>query len=212
LTTLCLGLIACVATPAPAPPPTNTPVLAADVHIPDLEQGQATWRETQCPACHGPSAMGGIGPQLASTTLSYEQFLQAVRVARSPKPAYPEAQLPDQAVYDMYAWVRTQIPPVQWAASSPSPMPAQMAEAADTMGMTIWTSHRCDGCHGVFAQGGPDAPALAGLNDPVEEELVRMRSHGDTVPEHSPAHISDEVFARLYEWIKIGCVRDECYH
>lgn len=212
LTTLGLGLIACAATPAPAPPPpTSTPVSAADVHIPNLEQGQIAWRKAQCPACHGPSAMGGIGPQLASTTLSYEQFLQTVRVALPPKPAYSKDQLPDQAVYDIYAWVRTQLPPVQWAGPGASPTPPQTPKPAEVMGMTIWTCRQCDRCHGVFAQGGPEAPALAGLNYPVEEELARMRSYADTIPEHGPDHISDEVFTKLYEWIKMGCVRDECY-
>jgi hypothetical protein len=79
------------------------------------------------------------------------------------------------------------------------------------MGMTIWTCRRCDGCHGVFAQGGPEAPALAGLNYPVAEELARMRAAAGEIPEHSPDHISDDVFERLYDWIKMGCVQDECY-
>lgn len=213
LTALSLGLIACVETPTPAPPPpTNTPIVAAETYIPNLEQGQATWQEAHCLACHGPTAMGGIGPQLASTPLSYEQFLQVVRTAHPPKPAYSETQLPDRAVYDIYAWVRTQIPPVQWAAPGTGATPSPAAEAADTMGMTIWTCRRCDGCHGVFAQGGPEAPALAGLNYPVEEELARMRDQAGKIPEHGPDNISDEVFATLYEWLKMGCVRDECYH
>ncbi len=54
------------------------------------------------------------------------------------------------------------------------------------------------------------APALAGLNDSVEKELARTRQ-SNTIPVHSSEHISDEVFARLYGWIKLGCVRDECY-
>lgn len=111
---------------------------------------------------------------------------------------------------------------VQWAAPSIGSSPVAKATdtvpassrgpVRDTMGMTIWTDRRCDECHGVFAQGGPDAPALAGLNDPLETELARMRRQVDTIPEHGLDHISDEVFATLYEWLKMGCVRDECYH
>lgn len=212
-TGLYLGLFACTETPAPAlPPPTHTPVVAAEAYIPNLEQGQATWQDAHCRACHGPVALGGIGPRLASTTLSYKEFLQAVRAVRPPKPAFPEAQLSDRAVYDIYAWVRTQIPPFQWTVPGTGPTPSPVAEVTDMMGMTIWTCRRCDGCHGVFAQGGPEAPTLAGLNYPVEEELARMRRQIDTIPEHGPNHISDEVFATLYKWLKMGCVRDECYH
>ena len=212
---LLLTLAACSETPAPAPPaPTNTPAFAAEVHIPDLENGQVVWKEAQCVACHGPVALGGIGPQLASTELSYEDFLHIVRTAVPPKPAYNETQLPDNAVYDIYAWVRTQMPAPQFpeAGVGPESGPATKAPSPeDVMGMTIWTCRGCDGCHGVFAQGGPEAPTLAGLNYPVEEELARMRSTAATIPEHSPDHISDEIFERLYKWIEMGCVKDECY-
>jgi mono/diheme cytochrome c family protein len=212
LTILSLSLIACTEMPAPAPPPTDAPAAVAEIYIPNLEKGQAAWQEAQCSACHGPLAVGGIGPQLASTSLPYEKFLPAIRAARPPKPAYSETQLSDQAVYDIYAWVRTQIPPVQWGGPNAGPTPPQTPKAAEVMGMTIWSYRECDRCHGVFAQGGPEAPTLAGLNYPVEEELARMRSQAETIPEHSAAHISDEVFAQLYEWLKMGCVRDECYH
>ena len=73
------------------------------------------------------------------------------------------------------------------------------------MGMTIWTSKHCDTCHGVFAQGGPKAPTLAGLNYPVQEELERMRQAVDDVPEHASNNIDDETFERLYKWLQAGC-------
>jgi hypothetical protein len=52
---------------------------------------------------------------------------------------------------------------------------------------------------------------LAGISDPVDDELARMRSTAEKIPEHSADHISDEIFKKLYEWLKMGCVRDECY-
>jgi mono/diheme cytochrome c family protein len=206
-------LVACTGSVAPAPPPpTPTPPVAVEVYIPDLQHGESAWHEAQCSACHGPLALGGIGPQLASTGLAYDQFLHAVRAAIPPKPAYSESQLPDQAVYDIYAWVRTQIPVGQRTGPEASPTPARTPAVEEVMGMTIWACQGCNKCHGVFAQGSADAPVLAGLNYPVEEELARMRSAAETIPEHSADHISDEVFIKLYEWLHMGCVRDECFH
>jgi mono/diheme cytochrome c family protein len=127
-----------------------------------------------------------------------------------PKPAYSEEQLSDQAVFDIYAWVRTQVPP-QFIAPSAGPAAGETPSLENMRSMTIWTCRSCDTCHGVFAQGGPDGPMLAGINDPVEEELARMRRTADKIPEHSADHISDEIFMKLYEWLKMGCVRDECY-
>jgi mono/diheme cytochrome c family protein len=207
-----LLLTACAQTPVPAPPqPTSTSTSVSGIYIPDLEHGQVAWNEAQCSACHGPQGLGGIGPQLASTRLPYDQFLHAVRTAIPPKPAYTAEQLPDQSVYDIYGWVRTQIPPAQLAGPQLD-TPTRPAPSAEEMrSMTIWTCRRCDSCHGIFAQGGPDGPTLAGLNDPVEDELARMRQTAKTIPEHSADHISDEVFEKLYEWLKMGCVQDECY-
>lgn len=210
--TLGIMIAACAGTPVPAPTrPTNTPISSAAVHIPNLEHGQTAWQEAQCPACHGPQGLGGIGPQLASTELPYDQFLHVVRTALPPKPAFTAEQLPDQAVYDIYAWVRTQIPPAQLVEREIGPPTNETPSLEDMRSMTIWTCRSCDSCHGVFAQGGPDGPTLAGLNDPVEEELARMRQTADTISEHSSEHISDEIFEKLYGWLKMGCVRDECY-
>lgn len=204
--------VACAETPAPAPPPpTNTPASSSAVYIPNLEHGQTAWSEAQCSECHGPQGLGGIGPQLASTKLAYDQFLHVVRTAIPPKPAYPPEQLSDEAVYDIYAWVRTQIPPAQFAGPEVGSVTSEPPSLEDMRSMTIWTCRSCDSCHGVFAQGGPDGPMLAGINDPVEEELARMRRTADKIPEHSSDHISDEIFKKLYEWLKMGCVRDECY-
>jgi hypothetical protein len=77
------------------------------------------------------------------------------------------------------------------------------------MGMTIWTYGRCDTCHGVFAQGGSEAPPLASITYPVEEELERMRNTADEIPEHSADNISDEIFIRLYKWLQAGCTYTE---
>jgi mono/diheme cytochrome c family protein len=207
-----LVIAACAETPAPAPPPpTTTSISSSTVYIPNPEQGQTAWKEAQCSACHGPQGLGGIGPQLASTKLSYDQFLHIVRTAIPPKPAYTFEQLPDQTVYDIYAWVRTQIPPAQLAGPGVAPVTTEPPSLEDMRSMTIWTCRSCDSCHGVFAQGGPDGPMLAGINDPVEDELARMRRSADKIPEHSADHISDEIFEKLYEWLKMGCVRDECY-
>lgn len=206
-------IVACAQTPVPAPPPlTSTPNQTAGVYIPNLEKGQAAWLEAQCPACHGPLGLGGIGPQLASTKLSYDQFLYKVRTAAPPKPAFSEEQLPDQTVFDIYAWVRTQIPmPELSKPSIVEPSPSSEPSPNDMLSMAIWTNLDCYTCHGIFAQGSAKGTTLAGINDPVEDELARMRASADKIPEHSTDHISDEIFAKLYEWIKMGCVRDECY-
>ncbi len=187
------------------PQPTNTPVKMAGVHIPNLEQGQQAWREQQCDACHGPIGLGGIGPVLASTALNYDDFLRIVRTAIPPKPAFTTDMLSDDSAYDIYAWLRTQQPAIGPVGPTLESTESETPSTEEIMGMTIWTCRECDSCHGIFAQGGPESPALAELSYPVEEELTRMRQTADEIPEHSVEHINDEIFANLYEWLQAGC-------
>ncbi len=227
-----LGLGACQELPAPAAPATTaapvapagsavpaalstgvaSPVgaVAEPVAIPDLDKGRAAWQEAQCSACHGPLALGGVGPGLAGTGLAYDEFLSAVRTASPSMPASSEASLPDRAVYDIYAWLRTQPPAPQVAASAAATTSGTLPQTEQMMAMTLWTSKKCATCHGVFGQGSASAPALAGLNDPPAAELARMRASSATVPEHSPANIADDSFGRLYDWLEAGCLGNEC--
>ncbi|MCX6031915.1 MAG: cytochrome c [Chloroflexi bacterium] len=214
-----LGLSACqtlpvpVSAPATSIAPTSTPTDTAPVTvaiIPNLDNGQAVWQAAQCTACHGPLALGGVGPQLAATKLSYNEFLHTARTASPHKPAYDEATLPDLSIYNIYAWVRTLVPQAQVVSSSAVTSTNQLPQVQEMMAMTIWTCKKCSTCHGVFAQGSASGPALAGLNDPLAQELAQMRSTAATINEHSADNIADDIFARLYEWLKVGCLPGEC--
>lgn len=213
-----LGLSACQTPPAPASAPTPSIAPTAilpntapvTIVIPDLDHGQAAWQTAQCAACHGPLALGGIGPQLVATKLSYDEFLHTTRNASSHKPAYEEATLPDQSIYDMYAWVRTLVPQAEVMSSPVITPTSQLPEVQEMMAMTIWTCKKCSTCHGVFAQGGASGPALAGINDPLAQELAQMRSTAATITEHSAENMADDIFARVYEWLKAGCLPGEC--
>lgn len=190
--------------PAPAQPAAGALPTITGIEIPNLALGEQAWHTQQCDACHGPIALGGIGPALAATPLAFEDFLAVVRTASPPKPAFPEDVLSEKMVYNIYAWVRTQQPHA--APAVPTGLPTmQAATTEDALGMTTWTSRRCNSCHGVFAQGGPKAPAVAGLNYPVAEELARMRQAADVVPEHGTDNIDDPTFEKLYRWLQAGC-------
>lgn len=205
-----IGLSACVKAPAALSTPTTTIAPTTGVYIPNLENGEAAWKKAQCGACHGPSALGGIGQPLAATKLLYNEFLGAVRRAIPPMPSYDEDTLPGQTMYDLYAWVRTQLPAVQTVVQPTSTPPNGMPQMEQMMSMTIWTCKKCSTCHGVFAQGSATAPALAGVSESVEKVLAQMRSTAATISEHSADNIPDDIFARLYRWLKAGCVTNEC--
>jgi hypothetical protein len=135
---------------------------------------------------------------LAGTDLPFDQFLHQVRTALPPKPAFNETELPAQDAYHIYGWLES-LEPSGLAESPSQPLPA-----GQVLGMKVWTEGRCDTCHGAFAQGSPEGPTLAGLNFPFEMERAKMLRTAETIPEHTPQHMDDTLFQRLYNWLQAG--------
>lgn len=194
-------LTACADTFAPAPePPTPTPApeSAANLAEPNLARGQQLYLDKQCAACHGPAAEGGIGPKMSGTGLAFDSFLHTVRTALPPKPAFNETELTAQDVYNIYGWLQS------LEAAQPAAAEAPALAEGEVLGMTLWTEGQCDTCHGAFAQGSPNGPALANISYPYELERAKMRQTADTIPEHAAEHMRDVILQRLYKWLQAG--------
>lgn len=71
---------------------------------------------SNCMACHGQTAMGGLGPPIAKTKVSYDEFLKTVRTGKGMMPATTAAMLPDDKVRSIYdevqakPYIESQIP------------------------------------------------------------------------------------------------------
>lgn len=61
---------------------------------------------SNCMGCHGQSAMGGLGPPIAKTKLTYEQFHKTVREGKGMMPATAAAQASDDEVRAIYDELR----------------------------------------------------------------------------------------------------------
>lgn len=210
---LAIGMVlaaACVNAVRPAPE-RATPTVQVSTQLADADraQGQKLFNDEQCVSCHGPEGQGAIGPTLAHTALSFDQFLLKVRNAIPPKPAFSADVLPDQSVYDIYGWLQSMS-----AKSEPLARPSlaivkiepgqEELPEGPILGMSLWTSFHCDSCHGAFAQGSSKGSELAGISFPYEMERAKMRQTADKIPEHDQSFMRDTVLKRLYEWLKAG--------
>ena len=71
---------------------------------------------SNCMGCHGQSAMGGLGPPIAKTTITLDEFIKTVRGGKGMMPATSEADLPDDQLKALYQeveakpWLPNQIP------------------------------------------------------------------------------------------------------
>jgi mono/diheme cytochrome c family protein len=206
-----LALAACVNPVRPAPPqPTALPTVStANLEVADKANGMQAFADAQCVSCHGANAGGGIGPALAHTPLTFDKFIDKVRTALPPKPAYAQEELSDQAVYDIYGWLQTMAIGTQAQARPPFEVikvePGQETlPEGKILGMSLWTGFGCSDCHGAFAQGTSRGMALAGISFPYEMERAKMRQTTDQIPEHAQTYMRDTVLRRLYQWLQEG--------
>jgi mono/diheme cytochrome c family protein len=198
-TILILATVACDRrVPAPPRPTIQSTTLNATL-TGDPAEGARLYREKQCVACHGATALGGIGKPLADTSLPFDQFLSKIRNAIPPKPAMNATDLSDAEAYSIYLWVHSTSTQAAQAAPAPVALPT-----GQILGIQVWAEKGCDQCHGAFAQGSPRAPALAGENYPFERQRAVMRQYADQNPAHSENNIPDDLLQRLLDWLKRG--------
>jgi len=77
----------------------------------NIESGKRDFVTFVCSACHGYSGHGGVevgAPRIATTALSYTAFAKYVRQPMRSMPRYAtEAQLPEVALTDIYAFLKS---------------------------------------------------------------------------------------------------------
>ena len=197
---LLISAVAACDTRAPAPPRPAPSEMELSTNLKgNPVEGSQLYREKQCAACHGPTALGGIGKQLAHTDLSFKQFLSKIRNALPPKPAMNENDLSETQAYSIYLWLQAIDTESSGRAGLQPAIPA-----GQTLGIQIWSEKGCAQCHGAFAQGGPHAPALAGQNYPFERQRALMRRSAGQNQVHSDKYIPDDLLKRLLDWLRRG--------
>ena len=198
---LLMGAVAGCDTRAPAPPRPEAAKVEVSINLKgDPVDGSHLYRAKQCAACHGPTALGGIGKQLAQTDLTFKQFLLKIRNAMPPKPAMNENDLSESQAYSIYLWLHTTDTEPAGKAEAQKPR----VPAGQILGIQIWSERGCGKCHGAFAQGSQNAPALAGQNYPFERQRALMRRSAGQNQAHADKSIPDGLLKRLLDWLRRG--------
>ncbi len=76
----------------------------------NAQAGQRAYKEYVCYYCHGTEGQGSsqvVGPRIATTPRSFETFQRYVRRPTGRMSAYSEASIPDTALADIYAFLRS---------------------------------------------------------------------------------------------------------
>lgn len=150
----------------------------------DAAAGKAVYA-AQCASCHGANAEGGFGPVLAGAPIveNADQFASIVKNGLGAMP--PFAQLSDQEIADLRAYLGSlgggaAEAPKEEAAPAPAAAvavdPAVMSE-----GENLYLAS-CAGCHQPNGAGIATFPALAGNKNLADKDLVIDRILNGKVP------------------------------
>ncbi|MGD8820082.1 MAG: cytochrome c [Anaerolineae bacterium] len=150
------------------------------------ESDQNPWAQWACAGCHGLNAEGATASALAGTSQSYSAFEAVVRQGTEGMPPFSEAQLSDQTLQAIYAWLQAQAPEPD-ATGEPEPNP--------------WAQSACAGCHGLNAEGA-SASALAGTSQSYSTFEAVVRQGAEGMPPFSETQLSDQTLQAIYAWLQ----------
>jgi ubiquinol-cytochrome c reductase cytochrome c subunit len=87
----------------------STVALAQGTPAGDAKAGLANFQKYGCYTCHGILGQGTLrdGPHLNAAAIGFPAVLAQLRNPRYEMPAYTEAQISDQGVADVYAYLTT---------------------------------------------------------------------------------------------------------
>jgi mono/diheme cytochrome c family protein len=143
--------------------------------------GKAYWdreapRATNCRNCHGTTAQGAFGPDLAGRGLNAAQVMTAVRKPWGIMPAFVESQLTDQDAADLTAYFASMPKPAEpgkWRFEVPAGAPP---------GQAAMLNVGCGQCHGPTINGPRNNMGAVNENFAYFANLVY--NHTTAMPQH----------------------------
>jgi mono/diheme cytochrome c family protein len=166
----------------------------------NAENGKAVFSSQKCEACHGSQGQGGsgsvAGPQIAGLTMTLPMFIERVRNAQVPMPAYSASEVSDATLADVYAFLKSAgpgmaAPTVTAAAGNPA------------NGKQLYVSAGCQLCHNGDGQGGGPGPALAPHPNMIAYAAFvhQCRQPSNNMPPYTIKVLSDQQLADIYSYL-----------
>jgi mono/diheme cytochrome c family protein len=166
----------------------------------DLKRGETEWG--RCVNCHGPKAEGAFGPDLAGRGLAWPQFKKAVREPWGVMPMFTERQKSDQALADIYTYLRTLPTP-----SAPGEWHWRKAPATAPIGQRLYMNFAgCGQCHepeNKFGRSWLGEHAKEVNFEYFQKQIYRHLEKwpSGTMPIYSPERLPEPALREIYKWM-----------
>jgi mono/diheme cytochrome c family protein len=171
----------------------------------DPQNGKAVFEKLACFRCHGsagegmsqPSSAGKDSgpPKIASTHLSLQDFVHAVREPKGQMPPFGPKQVSDAELADVYAFL-------QAAASQPK---IELPSTANSQnGEHLYANFGCYECHGYQGQGSVQTGGsrLGPPQIPFSGFVTYVRQPAGQMPPYTAKAVSDAQLADIYSFLQ----------
>jgi mono/diheme cytochrome c family protein len=160
------------------------------------ETGQTMYMKAGCETCHGTNGQGtAAGPPVAGTVRQMAAFIAYVRKPTGTMPPQGMQTVSDQALTDIYAFLRSV------SASQAAPVPSAPAGRADA-GAALYAKIGCYQCHANQAQGGAAGPRLGPDPIPFARFSQYIRNPTGDMPPYTDKVLSNQELADIYAFLQ----------
>lgn len=112
----------------------------------DSAQGQAAWDKERCRFCHGNMGEGKHAGPRAGDGLTAEEWITQVRTPRNRMPSFTEAQITDQTITDLQAYMQTLPRPADFQPIRRTPAPDEPAGPSSPQDQPSGRRSNCGTC------------------------------------------------------------------
>ena len=175
----------------------TTPVALAQ----DPANGKTTWEQQvwQCSRCHGPAGEGLYARPLSNSTLTADEWITQVRTPRRFMPHFSEAQVSDQQIRDIHAYI-TALPDPTGDFQRKDP-----GIAATHPGQELMVQKNCVACHEDVVSTGQgqiiEGFVQRGVTPAADVVIKQLRTPFENMPSFNEAQVSDAEAAQIADYL-----------
>jgi mono/diheme cytochrome c family protein len=162
----------------------------------DAVKGKALWEAKNCKSCHGALGEGKYAGVRAGDTRTEADWVKQVRTPRANMPAFAVAQVSDQDLADMLAYMKTLTAPASFTAVT------YTAAATDMPGKVLFNQKRCVACHGDGVGLVKTRFTDKGLTVTPAAVIKQLRTPAANMPMFAATQVTDADATAVADWLK----------
>ena len=185
----------------------SAPILVASQnsaapHGGNAQNGKKVFEKLGCFRCHGSAGEGmaqtgkeAAPPKIASSRLLLQDFVRFVRAPKGQMPPFSAAQVSDEELSDVYAFLQT-------VASQPKVELPSTANAQN--GQRLYSAFGCYECHGLQGQGSTQTGGvrIGPPQIPFSGFVAYVREPASQMPPYTSKVVSETQLADIYVFLQ----------